>query len=117
MVKSTLKYMDETTGRLYTTPAEAIAAENHHSNDPGAEKDIVYEDHHAMVLVCDAIIVDENYRCCGKPARWIAEWSDRQMIVCDEHRSEVQSDYDNDNEYDKTGITWTRIVYHSDMEV
>lgn len=69
-----------------------------------------------MVLVCESIIVDEDHMYCGKKARWIAEWSDRQMILCDEHRSDAQAAHDRDHDYDQTGITWTRIVYHDDEE-
>lgn len=69
-----------------------------------------------MVLVCESIIVDENYRYCGKEARWIVEWSDRRMILCDEHKGDAQEAYDTDHSYDQTGITWTRIVYHDDEE-
>ena len=69
-----------------------------------------------MVLTCESIIVDEDYRICGKKARWLAEWSDRQMIVCDEHKSDAQDAHDNDNEYDQTGVTFTRIVYHDDED-
>ena len=69
-----------------------------------------------LCLVCESIILEEDYRCCGKKARWIAEWSDRQMIVCDEHRSDAQEAHDGDHEYDQTGIIWTKIVYHEDLK-
>lgn len=69
-----------------------------------------------IVLVCESIIVGEDYRYCGEKARWIVEWSDRRMIVCDEHRSDAQAAYDGDHDYDQTGITFTHIVYYDDEE-
>ncbi len=48
---------------------------------------------------------------CRAPAEWTAEWSDRSADVCDEHKHQVQSWYDGDHEYDKTGLRWAQIAY------
>jgi hypothetical protein len=45
----------------------------------------------------------------------MAEWSDRRVLVCDEHKSDAQEWHDTDHDYDQTGITWTNLVYHDDM--
>ena len=77
------------------------------------EEEYEYE----MRLTCDSLIVDgESYKYCSKKARWIAEWSDRRMILCDEHRSEAKDVYDMDHEYDQTGLVWTRIIYHDEED-
>ena len=61
-----------------------------------------------LILKCEAIIED---KLCGKSARWMATWSDREMVVCDDHKREAQEAYDGDHEYDKTGIEWREIIY------
>lgn len=76
------------------------------------------KEYSTIELVCESVVGEdsESYRYCGNKARWIAEWSDRRMIVCDEHISDVQENYDGDHEYDQTGINWTKIVYHDDID-
>jgi hypothetical protein len=59
-------------------------------------------------LRCEAITED---RFCNKPAQWIATWSDREMIVCDDHKSQAQEAHDNDHEDDRTGIEWRKVIY------
>lgn len=61
-----------------------------------------------LILRCEAIIGD---KFCGKPARWIATWSDRELVVCDDHKGKAQEAHDGDHEYDRTGIEWREVVY------
>lgn len=48
------------------------------------------------------------FRCseCSQAAEWIAEWSDRQMFVCHDHRDSARRAHNGDHEYDQTGISW-----------
>ena len=67
---------------------------------------------YTMELTCEACIGDVY---CGKPAVWMAEWSDRRVLVCDEHKHDAQEWHDNDHDYDQTGIAWTKLAYHEDI--
>ena len=46
---------------------------------------------------------------CGEPADWRAEWSDRQMYVCDRHKHYADANHDGDHSYDQTGILWWQL--------
>lgn len=70
------------------------------------------KDVETCILVCEAWV---DGILCEKPARWMAEWSGRKVLICDEHRSEVYAWYDGDHACDQTGIRWTKLVYHDDM--
>lgn len=65
-----------------------------------------------LVLICEAILdPDGDTHYCGRRAKWIARWSDREMVVCEEHKQEAQNAYDGDHEYDQTGLEWIEVVY------
>jgi len=61
-------------------------------------------------LTCDHIDEKNNYKICGKPADWIAKWSDRTSIVCNEHKDSVLDLYEGESEGDKIGIEWSKII-------
>lgn len=52
---------------------------------------------------CKAIV---EAAFCGVPATWRADWSDRHMYVCDDHRDYARRAHDGDHTYDQTGIVW-----------
>ena len=65
-----------------------------------------------LVLRCEVIFgSDKDPRFCGKRAKYIARWSDREMVVCGEHKKAAQDAYDGDHDYDQTGIEWVEVVY------
>ena len=65
-----------------------------------------------LVLRCEAILdPDGGTHYCGRRAKWIARWSDREMVLCDEHKGEAQVAYDGDHEDDKLGLEWIEVVY------
>lgn len=61
-----------------------------------------------LILRCQAVIAG---RFCNKPARWMATWSDREMVVCGDHRWAAQEAHDGNHESDRTGIVWREVVY------
>lgn len=71
------------------------------------------------VFRCAAIkeTTNEAWRC-GKPAEWIATWSDRRMFVCDgeECHDDVRRSHDNDHWYDQTGIHWEHYTGRTEYE-
>ena len=67
-------------------------------------------------FTCEHIDENNNYRICGKPADWIAEWSDRKSIVCNEHKDSVLDWYEGESESDKTGIEWTEIIRKTSVQ-
>lgn len=59
---------------------------------------------------CQAIIGAEgDAHWCGEPADWHAEWSDRELCVCETHKNYAQENHDGDHDYDQTGIIWTKL--------
>lgn len=59
-------------------------------------------------ISCDAII---NNRICKEKAKWVADWSDRRLTVCNKHKHYAQEAHDGDHDYDQTEIEWMEIIY------
>jgi hypothetical protein len=51
----------------------------------------------------------DNVHRCGEPADWLAEWSGRQMYVCDRHKHYADAEHNGDHSYDQTGILWSHL--------